>query len=94
MALFGQHGYVEPPTGFTYPTWKRREIAADRLSIPDGRFAAFGRLADGLMRGPLPWAAYADPVERTFLAARVGCVTLNPVYGLDYAALCVHDHAS
>ena len=94
VALFGQHGYVEPPTGFTDPTWKRREMAADRLSIPDGRFAAFGKLADGLMRGPLPWAAYADPVERTFLAARVGCVTLNPVYGLDYAALCVHDHAS
>jgi len=74
--------------------WKRRETAADSLTQDQGRFATFGSLERGLMRGPYPWAAYAVPTDPMFLSARVGCVTLNPVYGLDYAALCLHDRAS
>jgi ABC-type oligopeptide transport system substrate-binding subunit len=94
VPMFGQKLYFDVPTGFTDPTWKRRVRAADRLATTNGRFEAFGELERGLMRGPSPWAAFADPAERMFLSADVGCVTMNPVYGLDYAALCVRDHPS
>jgi class 3 adenylate cyclase/ABC-type transport system substrate-binding protein/tRNA A-37 threonylcarbamoyl transferase component Bud32/streptogramin lyase len=94
VALFGQHLYFEPPTGFTDSTWKSREVAADRIATPAARFKAFGTLENGLMRGPYPWAAYAVPIDPMFLSADLGCVTLNPVYGLDYAALCTSGHAS
>jgi ABC-type transport system substrate-binding protein/class 3 adenylate cyclase/tRNA A-37 threonylcarbamoyl transferase component Bud32/streptogramin lyase len=94
VPMFGQKLYFDVPTGFTDPTWKRRVRAADRLATTNGRFEAFGKLERGLIRGPVPWAAFADPAERMFLSADVGCVTMNPVYGLDYAALCVQDHPS
>lgn len=88
-AMFGQPGYVPEPTGFADPAWKAQEQAADGLDAARGRYDAYARLEGAMLRGPAPWAAYADQVDHVFLSARLGCVTISPVYGIDLAALCL-----
>jgi DNA-binding SARP family transcriptional activator/ABC-type oligopeptide transport system substrate-binding subunit len=91
VAMFGQPGYVDPPTTFTNPAWHHRVEQAATLDSQHGRFAAFGTLELQLMRDAAPWAAYAQTAEDVLLSARIraGCAVENPVYGLDLAALCL-----
>jgi ABC-type oligopeptide transport system substrate-binding subunit len=91
VALFGQPGYVDPPTTFTDAAWHRRVEHAATLDGRHGRFTAFGKLELRLMRDAAPWAAYAQTSEAVLLSSRIGqdCTIENPVYGLDLAALCL-----
>jgi ABC-type oligopeptide transport system substrate-binding subunit len=91
VALFGQPGYVDPPTTFTDAAWQRRVEHAATLDSRHGRFTAFGKLELRLMRNAAPWAAYAQTSEDVLLSSRIGqdCTIENPVYGLDLAALCL-----
>jgi DNA-binding SARP family transcriptional activator/ABC-type transport system substrate-binding protein len=89
VAMFGQPGYVDPPTTFTDPAWHHRVEQAAKLDAKHGRFAAFGRLELRLMRTAAPWAAYGQTAEDVLLSSRIGCAVQSPVYGLDLAALCL-----
>jgi ABC-type oligopeptide transport system substrate-binding subunit len=86
--MFGQPRYIETPTSFTDPNWRRRVEQAATLDAQQVRFAAFGRLELRLMR-TAPWAAYAQTAEDVLLSSRIGCAVKSPVYGLDLAALCL-----
>jgi DNA-binding SARP family transcriptional activator/ABC-type transport system substrate-binding protein len=88
--MFGQPGYIETPTSFTDPSWRRRVEQAATLDAKQGRFAAFGGLELRLMRTAAPWAAYAQTAEDVLLSSRIGCAVQSPVYGLDLAALCLN----
>ena len=44
VAMFGQPGYVDPPTTFTDPGWHHRVEQAGRLDANHGRFSVFGNL--------------------------------------------------
>jgi DivIVA domain-containing protein len=54
------------------------------------RIRAYGRLDVEVARREAPLAAYANLNARVFLSSRVGCVTYQPVYGLDVAGICLH----
>jgi len=89
--MFGQPGYIEPPTSFTDPAWHHRVEQTAKLDALRRRFAAFGRLELRLMRDAAPWAAYAQTAEDVLLSSHVGCAIQSPVYGLDIPALCLNN---
>jgi len=62
--------------------------AAQRLTGV-ARDRAYGRLGIEVARTDAPLAAYAVLNARVFVAPRVGCITYQPVYGLDLAGACV-----
>ena len=70
------------------PDLSARFAAADRLS-GTRRLLAYADLAGSLVAGDAPWVSYGNPVSRDFFSARIGCVTYQPVYGIDLGALCV-----
>ena len=64
-----------------------------RGATAHGRRARPGLRAtrDRVSRAPTrPLAAYAVLNARVFVSARVGCITYQPVYGLDLAGTCVN----
>ena len=73
--------------GFDDPTLQRRLRAAAELSGAR-RYRAYARLDADLTRAA-PLAAYAADAENYFFSTRMGCQVVQPVYGLDLAALCV-----
>jgi hypothetical protein len=89
VAMLGLSNGLDPT--FTDPHWLRRFQQVDRLDADHGRFDAFGRLDLTMMRKAAPWAAYAQQIDRILLSANTGCATVNPVYGIDLAALCLND---
>ena len=75
---------------FDDPRYNRRLDAAAGLPSP-ARELALGRLANDVARTSAPWAAVANDQYRSFFSARMGCQVLNPVIGVDLAALCIRD---
>jgi peptide/nickel transport system substrate-binding protein len=73
---------------FDDPRFERALDAAQRLSGP-ARFRAYGKLDVEVARDDAPLAAYANLNARVFLSTRVGCITYQPVYGLDVAGACL-----
>jgi peptide/nickel transport system substrate-binding protein len=73
---------------FDDPRFDRAIDAAQRLTGVE-RDRAYGRLGIAVASTEAPLAAYAVLNARVFLSARVGCITYQPVYGLDLAALCL-----
>jgi peptide/nickel transport system substrate-binding protein len=65
---------------------------AQRLSGV-ARDRAYGRLGIDVARTDAPLAAYAVLNARVFVAPRVGCITYQPVYGLDLAGACLSGRA-
>jgi peptide/nickel transport system substrate-binding protein len=73
--------------GFADPSVRRRlrrtaELAGAR------RYRAYARLDADLASDAAPLAAYANPTNDYFFSTRMGCQVVQPVYGLDLAALC------
>ena len=66
-----------------------REVDAAQRLTGAARYRAYGRLDVEVARDEAPLAAYASLNARVFLSTRVGCITYQPVYGLDIADLCV-----
>lgn len=62
--------------------------AAQRLE-GDARERAYAHIGLEVARTSAPLAAYAVLNARVFVSARVGCVTYQPVYGLDLGGVCL-----
>ncbi|MBA3843328.1 MAG: hypothetical protein H0X39_12095, partial [Actinobacteria bacterium] len=73
---------------FAVPRFNRAIDAAQRLTGL-ARDQAYGRLGIEVARTEAPLAAYAVLNARVFVSARVGCITYQPVYGLDLAGICL-----
>jgi hypothetical protein len=76
---------------FVDRTFSRELDRAQRLT-GRARIRAYSRLDVEVARDDAPLAAYANVDARVFLAKRVGCITYQPVYGLDIAGLCLRDY--
>jgi peptide/nickel transport system substrate-binding protein len=53
------------------------------------RLANYGRLDDQLAKQAAPVVAWGTDAAKDFFAARVGCETYQPFYGMDLAKLCI-----
>jgi oligopeptide transport system substrate-binding protein len=73
---------------YASPQVNRAIDAAQRLTGV-ARDRAYGRLGIQVARTDAPLAAYAVLNARVFVSTRVGCITYQPVYGLDLAGACV-----
>ena len=73
---------------FDDPAWNRKIAAAAQLTGPK-RYLAYAALDADLTREDPPYAAMWNGSEQDFFSARVGCVTYQPVYGIDLASLCI-----
>jgi peptide/nickel transport system substrate-binding protein len=73
---------------FDDPAWNRKIAAAARLTGPR-RYLAYAAMDAELARNDPPYAALWNGSEQDFFSARVGCVTYQPVFGIDLAALCL-----
>jgi YVTN family beta-propeller protein len=74
--------------GFHDPAYSPKLAAASLLAGPR-RYLTYGRLAVELERNVSPWAAYGNPTIDNFFSARMGCQVVQPVTGVDLAALCI-----
>jgi peptide/nickel transport system substrate-binding protein len=74
---------------FADPRFDHQIDAAQRLTGV-ARDLAYGRLGLAVARRESPLAAYAVLNARVFLSRRVGCITYQPVYGLNLAGLCLN----
>ena len=73
---------------FASPAISRAIDAAQHLTGV-ARERAYGRLGVEVARTDAPLAAYAVLNARVFVSERVGCITYQPVYGLDVAGVCL-----
>lgn len=73
---------------FTDPGLNDRIDAAEKLT-GEARDRAYGELGLEVARTQSPLVAYAVLNARVFVSSRVGCITYQPVYGLDLAGICL-----
>jgi YVTN family beta-propeller protein len=73
--------------GFDDPPFERRMRHVAALTGP-GRYRAYARLDAALAKRGAPAIAYANETKNYFFSARVSCQVVQPLYGLDLAALC------
>jgi peptide/nickel transport system substrate-binding protein len=75
---------------FNNPTYNKKMQAAARLS-GSARYAAYGKLDIDLAKNQAPLAAWDNDNQRDFFSSKVDpkCVTYQPVYTMDLAALCL-----
>jgi peptide/nickel transport system substrate-binding protein len=80
-------------TNVSYFDDRQLNRAIDRAQRLEGaaRFDAYGRLDVEVARREAPLVAYANLNARVFVSSRVGCVTYQPVYGLDLASVCLRE---
>jgi YVTN family beta-propeller protein len=72
---------------FDEPRFERRLHRAASLSGPR-RYRTYARLDADLAREAAPVVAYANETSNYFFSERIGCEIVQPLYGLDLAALC------
>jgi len=72
---------------FEDPRLQPRLRAASRLTGAR-RDRAYARLDADLARAAAPVAAFANDTRDYFFSARMRCQTIQPLYGIDLAALC------
>jgi peptide/nickel transport system substrate-binding protein len=75
---------------FDDPTYNRRLARAASLS-GRRRYLAYGGLDLALARDAAPWAAFGNPARQDFFSARIGCQVYQPLYEMDFAALCLRN---
>jgi ABC-type oligopeptide transport system substrate-binding subunit len=61
---------------------------ASLISPGAGRNAAYNALDKAMMGNDPPWAPMFNRTNRLFVSSHVGCFLYNPVFEVDYAALC------
>jgi peptide/nickel transport system substrate-binding protein len=78
-------------TNLAYFSDHRFDTQIDRAQALEGetRERAYARIGIEVARSSAPLAAYAVLNARVFVSARVGCVTYQPVYGLDLGGVCL-----
>ena len=77
-----------PKTNFVDRRWAARLAAETRIRDRSARFRAAANLDRELMRAVPPLVPYMIGADRVLLSRRVGCFTYQPVFGIDFAALC------
>ena len=73
---------------FNDPTYIKQMEEAAGLAGP-ARSKAYAKLDLDLAKNASPLAAWDVDNERDFFSARMGCELYHPVYGMDFAALCL-----
>jgi oligopeptide transport system substrate-binding protein len=68
---------------FTDPTWQKKMQDAAGLS-GDQRYSTYGQLDIDISKGPAPWASRANTNQIDFFSSRIGGLTFQAVYGMDY----------
>ena len=53
------------------------------------RYETYGQLDLDIAKNASPLAAWDNDNQRDFFSARMGCQLYQPVYGMDYTALCM-----
>ena len=81
---------VEHPGGFYDPAFEARMEEAAKLAGEE-RLREYARLDRELAEQAAPQATFASGEMTYLLSARMGCQVSHPVYGLDFAALCIRD---
>jgi peptide/nickel transport system substrate-binding protein len=83
-------------TNLSYYASPAISAAIDRAQHLTGiaRDRAYGKLGLAVARSDAPVVAYAVLNARVFVSERVGCITYQPVYGLDLAGLCLTGRAA
>ena len=69
-------------------TYNRRLAHAASLS-GRRRYLEYGDLDVAMARDAAPWAAFGNPARQDFFSARIGCQIYQPLYEMDFAALCI-----
>jgi YVTN family beta-propeller protein len=73
---------------FDDPAYNRKLAAAARLTGPQ-RYSVYHALESDLLRNAAPSAPLLNWSEADFFSARIGCITFQPIYQIDLAALCL-----
>lgn len=73
---------------FNDPAYNRKLAAAAAL-VGAARDQAYARLDAELSREAAPAVPYAVLNHTAFVAARIGCVQMSPIYGASFGALCL-----
>jgi ABC-type transport system substrate-binding protein len=73
---------------FDDPTYNKKLAAAAALT-GTARNRAYAQLDAELARDAAPAVPYAVFNHTAFVAARIGCVKMNPIYGASFGALCL-----
>lgn len=78
-------------TNLAYFSDHRFDTRIDHAQALEGepRERAYARIGVEVARSSAPLAAYAVLNARVFVSARVGCLTYQPVYGLDLGSVCL-----
>jgi peptide/nickel transport system substrate-binding protein len=78
-------------TNLAYFSDHRFDTQIDHAQALEGepRERAYARIGGEVARSSAPLAAYAVLNARVFVSARVGCLTYQPVYGLDLGSVCL-----
>lgn len=76
---------------FSYFNVPKYNQAMDKAAtlVGNARYTAYGQLATQMFRDDPPWAAFGNRNNTDFFSARVGCTVYQPVYGMDYATMCI-----
>ncbi|TML67124.1 MAG: hypothetical protein E6G14_13400 [Actinobacteria bacterium] len=82
---------LDPKRNFSNFRDERWQSELERVATLSGpaRYRAYGELALELARDAAPLVAFATGTSRDFFSARIGCQKVNPIYGVDLAALCL-----
>jgi len=73
--------------GFADPTWIKAIRHASTLT-GENRYQNYGRLDNALASRAAPIVAWSTDAARDFFAARIGCESYQPIYGMDLDTLC------
>lgn len=91
VLLNGEHIPATNGVNFSYFNVPKYNQAMDKAATLVGqpRYTAYGQLATQIFRDDPPWAAYGNRNNTDLFSARVGCTVYQPVYGMDYATMCI-----
>jgi peptide/nickel transport system substrate-binding protein len=91
VLLYGKSIQKANNVNFSYfddPTYNKRMEDAAGLGGAK-RYETYGQLDLDIAKNASPLAAWDNDNQRDFFSARMGCQLYQPVYGMDYAALCM-----
>jgi peptide/nickel transport system substrate-binding protein len=91
VLLNGEHIPATNGVNFSYFNVPKYNQAMDKAATLVGqpRYTAYGQLATQIFRDDPPWAAFGNRNNTDLFSARVGCTVYQPVYGMDYATMCI-----
>jgi ABC-type transport system substrate-binding protein len=75
---------------FDEDEWNQRMEEASRLG-GDERFETYGQLDLDISSGPAPWATWSTATNTDLFSSRVGGVTFQPIYGMDFNLMYLRD---